>query len=340
MLELLKKLSMINGVSGHEEAVRQFILNEIKEHCTYELDPLGTIIACKQGKKRANKKILFAAHMDEVGLIITSITDEGYLRFAPVGGIDPRALYGIVVRIGDTIDGVIGGRAVHHLSAAEKEKAPGVTDMLIDIGAKKQADAKQFVSPGDFAAFKSDFYPFGDGFIKGKALDDRIGCALMIELIKSELEYDAYFTFNVQEEVGLRGAKVSASTVQPEIAIVLEATTASDLSGVTGEKRVCVLGGGPVVSFMDGRTIYDKGLFQLAFSTAQAQKIQCQTKTAVAGGNDAGAIHLAGNGVRTLAISLPCRYIHTPSGVAKVSDIDAMRKLLTALLPKLYDTVY
>lgn len=337
LFELLKKLCLTDAVSGNECGVRHVIENEIKGYCAFRTDPLGNLIVEKKGNKTPVKKVMLAAHMDEVGLIITGITDQGYLRFAPVGGIDPRVLYGTVVTVSGKVNGVVGGKAVHHLSASETEKAPGFDEMLIDIGAFNKEDASQYVKPGDFAAFHSDFYSFGDDYIKGKALDDRIGCALMIQLLKTELEYDTSFCFNVQEEIGLRGSRVSAFSVAPDIALVLEATTAADLNGVEGDKRVCVLGQGPVVSFMDSHTIYDRALFHLAFETAQEMQIPCQTKTAIAGGNDAGAIHLSGSGVRTLAISLPCRYIHTPSCVVMKKDIEATEKLISALLDKLYD---
>ena len=160
---------------------------------------------------------------------------------------------------------------------------------------------------------------------------------LMIELIKSELEYDTVFCFNVQEEVGLRGSKCTSYAVDADIAIVLESTTAADLDGVSGANRVCVLGDGPVISFMDNRTIYDRELFELGFAVAKENNIPAQTKTAVAGGNDAGAIQTSGDGARVMAISLPTRYIHSGASVVKASDIDDTRRLLKALLPKLTD---
>lgn len=185
--------------------------------------------------------------------------------------------------------------------------------------------------------FESVYYEFGNGFIKAKALDDRIGCMLLIELIKSEIEYDKYFCFNVQEEVGLRGAMCTSFAIQPDISVILETTTAADLCGVTGGDRVCVLGDGPVVSFMDGRTIYDKELYTLAMTAAKENNIKVQIKTAIAGGNDAGAIQTSGRGSRVMAVSLPCRYIHSGSSIVKSSDIDETRKLLKAVLPRLYD---
>ena len=333
---MLKNLCLLNSTSGDESAVRDFIINEIKDYCDYSVDALGSIIAIKKGKKRPAKTVSINAHMDEVGFIITGVTDGGYLRFATVGGIDSSVCLDRVVSIGN-IKGVIGDKAFHQLSADEKNTVPSFEKLLIDIGAKDKEDALKYVSLGDFAYFESDYYEFGDGYIKSKALDDRIGCMLMIEMIKSELEYDTTFCFNVQEEVGLRGAKCTSFSVQSDVSLVLEATTAADLDGVSGCDRVCVLGNGPVISFMDGRTIYDKELYNLAMTTAKENNIPCQTKTAIAGGNDAGAIQTSGKGSRVLAISVSSRYIHSASSVVKASDIDNTRKLIRELLPKLYD---
>lgn len=333
---MLKKLCLINAASGDEDAVREYIVEEIKDYCSYEIDSLGSVIAVKKGKKTPSKKICINAHMDEVGFIVTGITDDGYLRFSPVGGIDCRVCIDRVVSVG-SVKGVIGTSAPHLLSDEEKKACPSFDKLFIDIGARNKEDAEKYVRLGEFAYFESDFYEFGNGFIKAKALDDRIGCMLMIELIKSELEYDTTFCFNVQEEVGLRGAKCTSYAVQSDISIILESTTAADLDGVRGCDRVCVLGEGPVVSFMDGRTIYDKQLYALAMETACEYNIPCQTKTAIAGGNDAGVIQTSGSGCRVIAVSLPCRYIHSASSVVKKQDIDNARKLIKELLKKIYD---
>lgn len=327
---------MLNGASGDERAVRNFIINEIKDYCEYQTDALGSVTAFKKGKNRSDKKVMLCAHMDEVGFIITDIDSDGYLSFAPVGGIDPRAAAGSVVRI-NNVCGVIGLVPVHLLTQEEKKSSPPFEKLFIDIGAKNAEDARKYVSPGDFAYFTGEYTELGDGYIKSKALDDRIGCKIMIDMIKSELDYDTYFCFNTQEEVGLRGAQCTSYAVQSDVSVILEATTAADLCGVTGSQRVCVLGGGPVVSFMDLRTVYDRSLYSLTLKTAQESSIKIQTKTAVAGGNDAGAVQTSGKGSKVLAISVPCRYIHTASCVVKSSDIDETEKLLSALLPKLYD---
>ncbi len=335
---MLKDLCLLNGTSGDEVRVRDYIINEIKEYSTYEVDNLGSIIAYKKGKKKPNKTVCINAHMDEVGFIITGITSDGYLRFAPVGGIDTKVCLDRAVTVGENrINGVIADKAYHLLEDGEKDKAPSFDKLLIDIGAKSETEAQSVVSLGDFAYFESDYTELGNGYIKAKALDDRIGCMLMIELIKSELEYDTVFCFNVQEEVGLRGSKCTSFAVGADISIVLEATTAGDLDGVTGADRVCVLGNGGVVSFMDNRTIYDRELYKLAMNTASENNIPVQTKTAVAGGNDAGSIQTSGKGAKVMALSLPCRYIHSPSSVVKKSDIDNTRKLLKEILKIIYD---
>lgn len=335
---MLKELCLINGTSGDEGKVRDYIITQIKDYCEYSVDNLGSIIAYKKGKKAPKQKISINAHMDEVGFIVTGITDDGYLRFTSVGGIDSRVCLDRIVTVGKkAVKGVIGDKAFHLLSSDEKGNCPSFDDLLIDIGAISKDEAEQYVSLGDFAYFDCDYVELGNGYIKAKALDDRIGCMLMIELIKSELEYDTVFCFNVQEEVGLRGSKCTSYAVDADIAIVLESTTAADLDGVSGANRVCVLGDGPVISFMDNRTIYDRELFELGFTVAKENNIPAQTKTAVAGGNDAGAIQTSGDGARVMAISLPTRYIHSGASVVKASDIDETRRLLKALLPKLTD---
>lgn len=333
---MLKDLCLLNGTSGREEAVRNYIIEKIKDKCEYSVDALGSVIAFKKGKKAPDKKVLVAAHTDEVGFIITNITDDGFLRFAPVGGIDAAVVLGRRVDI-NGIKGVVGAKAVHLLSDDEKKNEPAFDKLAIDIGAADKAEAEKAVSLGDCAYFASDYCEFGDGFIKSKALDDRIGCMLMIELINSDLEYDTYFCFNVQEEVGLRGSGCSAYAVKPDVAVILESTTAAYIDGVTGGDKCCVLGKGPVVSFMDDRTIYDKQIFDLAFEVAKEYNIKIQTKTKIAGGNDAGAIQKSGAGCRVAAVSLPCRYIHSGSSVVKIADIEETRRFLPLFLSKLYD---
>lgn len=338
MLKSLEKLCQLNGVSGDEDKVREYILNEIKDYATFEVDNLGNIIAFKKGKSTPKNKLMISAHMDEVGMIVNFINSDGTLKISPVGGVDPRVVFGRQVLVGkNNIVGVIGAKAVHNLSADEREKAVTFDKMYIDIGCDSKEQAENIVNLGDSVYFSSDFVEFGDGFVKAKAIDDRAGCAIMIEMLKQELEYDTYFTFVVQEEIGLRGSRCAAFSVDPDYAIVIESTTASDIPSASGADCVCHLKKGPVVSFMDRSTIYNKELYNMAFEIAKNLEIPCQTKTRVAGGNDAGAIHISRGGVKTIAVSIPTRYLHSPSCVINKEDYFNSFKLVKALVDGIYN---
>jgi len=341
MYDLLKELCLINSISGDESAVREYIIKLIDGKCEWRVDPLGSLICFKKGRKAPEKKLMICAHMDEVGLIVTYIRSDGTLSFGTVGGIDPSVIIGRQVTVrssitGEEIYGVVGSTAVHNLSKEQREKAPRTDSLYIDIGAEDKADAEKLVAQGDCAYFVSDFTKLGERRIKAKAIDDRAGCAMMIEMIRGKLEYDTYFVFNVQEEIGLRGSTASAFAVAPDFAVVLESTTAADIDGSSGAKRVCELGKGPVVSYMDRSTMYDKELYRLAFDIAAENSLPCQTKSVVAGGNDAGAIHISGKGVRTIAVSLPCRYLHSPSSVIEYSDMENAMKLVALLAERIH----
>lgn len=331
MLETIKNLCLIDGVSGRENAVRDYIINEVSAYAeSIETDPLGNLIVFKKGKNTPKNKVMLDAHMDEVGMMITHINADGTLDFECVGGIDKRVMLGKPVTVGENkINGVIGVKATHMVPASEKLNMPST--MYIDIGADSAEDAREVVYLGDYACFNSEFVEFGDGFIKGRALDDRVGCAILIDMIKSDLPYDMYFNFAAGEEVGFGIAATAFYKVQPDYAIVVETTTAADLADVPESKKVCSLGNGGVVSFMDRRTIYPKELFDKAFELAEKKGIKAQVKAAVAGGNNAGAIHKTAGGVKTIAVSVPCRYLHSPSCVLKKEDIEESAKLIRAL---------
>lgn len=331
MRELIKKLCLLNGPSGCENSVSDFIENEIKGFGEVKKDGMGNLIVFKKGKKRAVNKLMCDAHTDEVGMIITSITDDGFLRFETLGGIQVSSLLCQRVLIEGKTAGVIGIKPVHLCKGEEKTTLPKVENLYIDIGADSKEEAEKYVSVGDFATFISDFTELSTDIIKAKAIDDRIGCAILISLLKQEAEYDFYATFTVQEELGLRGAKTAAFTVEPDFCICLEATTAADIDGVSEENTVCKLGNGPAVSFMDRSTLYDKELYSYALSSG----ITCQPKSAVTGGNNSGAIHLSKSGVRTLAISTPCRYIHSPSCIANLKDAENALLLTKYMINKI-----
>lgn len=333
MLTHLKELTALPGISGREEVVRAYIRRVAEQSpnpTAITVDPLGNLLVRVTGQQRAVRTVLFEAHMDEVGLIVTGITEDGYLRFAAVGGIDDKVLAGRCVIVnGHT--GVIGCKAVHHCDKEERAKPIPAASLLIDIGADSREQAATVAAIGDAVTFDSAFTALSGGRFKAKALDDRAGCALLLSLLSQPLPYDVTLAFTVQEEIGLRGAATAASTVRPAISVTVEATTASDIVGTPAGKEVCVVGGGAVLSFMDGRTMYDKALYDEIMTLAAARGIAVQPKTAVAGGNDAGAIQTAAGGVRVAAVSLPCRYIHSPSCVLDEADVKAARQLLTAL---------
>ena len=329
MVDLLKNLCLLNGASGDEKNVRDFIIGEIKDFCDYKVDNLGNLICFKKGEKTPKNRLMLDAHIDEVGIIVTAVTSDGFLKFDTVGGIDTTALMFKRVKIGNTI-GVISSKPIHLLSKDEAKKAPKADSLYIDIGAKDKNDALEAVSLGDTGVILSDFTVMGD-CVKSKALDDRVGCAVLITILKEKAEYDFYAVFSTQEEIGTRGARVAAFSVNPDFALVLEATTAADIAGVSDDKTVCNLRGGPAVSFMDRATLYDKELY----NTALQSEIPCQPKRMVAGGNNSGAIHLSREGVRTLAISLPCRYIHTDSSVANIQDMENMLRLTKYMMNRI-----
>ena len=353
MIRLLEKLCALNGVSGNEDEVREFIRNYASKY-TDEIrtDAMGNLIAVKraagakadnggtkaasQGSKASEAKasgtphLMIAAHMDEIGFIVRAITDTGYIKFSPVGGIDPRIAFNRKVQVADSkIPGVTGLRAVHMTPLEERSQIPQWGSMYIDIGAKDKAEAEKLVNIGDTIAFESDFVRFGskDDFIKAKAIDDRFGCAAMLKLIEKDLPMDVTFVWTVQEEVGARGAFGAAFSVKPDIALILEGTTSADLAGVPGHKKVTVLGDGPVLGFMDAGTIYDRGLFETLRELADENGIPWQIKGRIAGGTDAQAIQRSREGVRVANISAPVRSIHCPNSVARISDIKKSLRL-------------
>lgn len=329
MMQLLKTLCAIPGVSGDEDRVRAFLYEQAKPYAdSIRTDALGNLIVFKKGAKPTGNKLLLAAHMDEVGLIVTHVTDEGYLKFDFVGGVDRRVAIGKSVVLGDqSVPGMIGLKAIHLVSREERKKAPKTDAMYIDIGAKDKDEALKLVQPGTYGSFVGEPEEFGNGYLKAKAIDDRVGCAIMLQLLKEELPMDVTFAFTAQEEVGTRGAFGAAFSVTPEIALVLETTTAADLPNIDPHRKVCAPGKGPVISYMDGATIYDRGLFEQLRRLSQEHDIPWQTKEYIAGGNDARTIQRTKTGVRVAAMSAAVRYLHAPASVGSMKDFEDMLKL-------------
>ncbi len=333
-LETLKTLCDLPGVSSREDAVRDYIRAQAEPFAdSIRTDTLGNLLVFKKGRRTPPQPVLLAAHMDEVGLMVTSITKEGYLKFDFVGGIDRRVVIGKRVLLGERrIPGVIGLKAIHLTTAEERKKVPKRTELSIDIGAKDKKAAERLVSLGDVGVFDSIAEEFGDGMLKAKAIDDRVGCALMLELLKEPLPMDCWFAFTVQEEVGTRGAFGAAFSVEPGFALVLEGTTAADNPDAPAHLQVCSPGRGAVLPAMDGGTIYDRALWEKLRAYAGEHNIPWQMKELISGGTDARAIQRTKTGARVVAVSAAVRYIHAPAGVACIRDFDAMLALARGFL--------
>lgn len=334
MLDTLKTLCRLDGPSGFEDEVRNYILERALPHAESVItDSMGNLIVTKSGAKKDGPCVLVCAHMDEVGLIITGADDDGSLRFDFLGGIDRRVIIGKRVFIGKSkVPGVVGLKAYHLVDREEEKTVPKRTEMYIDIGCSTKDEALKLISPGDYVVFDSDVVEFGEGFIKARAIDDRAGCAAMLKLLESELPCNCAFAFTTQEEVGTRGAKIAAARVRPDYALILETTTAADLPEVSEGKRICRLGGGPVIPFMDKGTLYTPGLYRLLTELADKNGISWQTKTVIAGGTDASAIQRSGHGAAVAGIAVPVRNIHSPACVAKISDFEDIPRLARLFL--------
>ncbi len=337
MIETLKTLCYLSGVSGSENEVRDYILERIMPVADkVETDALGNLIVFKKGAKSIEKRVMLCAHMDEVGMIITNFDEDGYLKFEFVGGVDRRVVIGKKIYVGENrIAGVVGIKAYHLVDRDEEKKIPKVHEMYIDIGCTSRKEAESLVRLGDIAVFDDSVVEFGNGFIKAKAIDDRLGCAAMIKLIESDLPCDTYFAFTTQEEVGLRGATVAAYTIMPDLCIVLEGTTAADLPDVKPEKEVCKLSDGLVIPFMDKGAIYDRNLHKSITSLAEELGIKWQPKRFIAGGTDGAAVQKSRSGVATIGIACAVRNLHSPACIADSKDFDNMLSLTRCFLDEI-----
>lgn len=328
----LKELTELSGVSGCEYEVRNYIkvkLNEIG--CEYHIDKLGNVIAHNKGKK--NKTLMVAAHMDEIGLIVRYIDSKGFIMFRAVGGIDQRVLNSKVVEVGEKkIPGVIGSKAVHLMSDDEKGKALPIDKLYIDIGSSSKEETEKLVNIGDYVAFKSDYVEFGDNMIKAKALDDRVGCSAILELLSMKLDVDFYGVFTVMEEVGCRGAHAVTYALEPDLGIVIEGTVCADMPEVEEHSKSTIIGEGAAISLMDKSTVYNIDTVRNVVKIAEDNNITYQYRKSVVGGNDAGSIHKTKKGAKVVAISVPCRYIHSSVNVASKNDYNSVVQLTKMIL--------
>jgi putative aminopeptidase FrvX len=340
--ELLKKLTDASGISGFEDGIRNVIISEIKDHVDeIEVDNMGNMIATRKGKE-GGKKVMLAAHMDEIGLMVRYIDKNGFIKFSKIGGINDQMLLNQEVTVktskGDVI-GVIGSKPPHRMKSSEMKKVISYEDMFIDIGAADKEEAEKMVAIGDPILINQDFAELGKSLVKAKALDNRVGCAVLVEVMK-QLESNAtvYGVATVQEEVGLKGAKTSAFKVNPDLAIVLDVTISGDHPGIKEEEAPAKAGKGPVIVLADasGRGIITNlKVKELLISTADEEKIPYQLEVSEGGTTDASVIHLTREGIPTGVISPAARYIHTPVSVVNVEDVENAVKLIVAVLKRI-----
>ena len=331
----LKTLTEINAPAGHEQPIRRVLIDELKaKGFKPYIDRMGNVIVVKEGNGAAPRKsVMVSAHMDEVGLIVTGHTDGGFLKVNQAGGIDPRVLISKRVVVGDdNIPGVIGAVAIHLQSAADRARVMGYRDIAVDIGAMDKKEAERKAPIGTYISFDTPYVEYGEGYACGKAFDDRVGCWTILRLLDEELPCDLIAAFVSEEEVGCRGASGAAFSQEPDIGIVLEGTTCNDLGDIPEVAQVCKTGEGVAVSFMDGSSIANRDLFKKALEVGEKEGIACQVKASVSGGNDGGVIQRAREGIPVVVLSVPCRYIHSPSTVVKLSDVEAQFELCRALL--------
>ena len=338
---LLKELSEAIGVSGAEDEVRALILNAIKDHVEdIRIDPMGSVLAVKRGTKPSpdDPRIMIAAHMDEVGFMVMGVDGDGSVRVDQVGGFDARILPGLRVVIGkNRVPAVFGWKPIH---MGPWRNTVSLDRLRLDIGATSKEQTNGKVNLGDRVAFTTAYREQGRLAI-GKAFDDRVGCAILIDLIQGEpFPFDVHVAFTVQEEVGLRGAKVAAQAIQPDVAFVLEGTMANDLPVERDDpdapvlSPVTELGKGPALTIADRSVIVDRRLLDHLRAVAADEGIHYQYKQAMVGGTDAGVISISGAGVPSAVISVPCRYIHGPAAICNLDDVEAAARLLRTALAR------
>ncbi len=343
--ELIVNLSNLFGPGGFEEEVREFISKLVADLADeiYE-DTSGNLIVLKKGT--GDKRVMIDAHMDEIGLVISAIQGP-FLRFQLIGGYDPRLLPGqrvlIKTRKGTKVQGVIGTLPPHVQSAEEMRKAFDVLDLFIDVGALNEEDVKnKGISVGDPGILWEEAAIVDDDTIFGKAFDDRVGCAVLIKVLErikhTKLPYHLYFVFATGEELGLRGAKVAAYNVEPDFAISIEGTIAVDNPGMPSHKQPAHLGKGPVITLIDRSIVVNPRVARFFEQVAEKNGIPYQYKTPIFGSTNAGVVHLERGGTLAGVIAVPCRYIHSPLSIVKLTDFEQTVELVYNILVELPST--
>lgn len=327
---VLKTLTQLPGISGREEAVRNYLKGLLAPYadsvCT---DALGNLIFTKKGT--SNKNLLLCAHMDEVGLMVRFIDERGFIRFVTVGGIDPRTLLAQRVRVqtkNGPLLGIVGTKPAHITTETERSKAVPMADLFIDLGLPAD-QVKQLVKVGDFAVLDRPYEEFGADLISAKAIDNRGGVFIQAEVFKQLQDpyYTVHAVFTVQEEVGLRGATTAAFGIDADVSLCLDTTGAADIPGVAAQDYIVRLGGGVGITVLDAMTITPKSLFEALTQICETEKIAYQVRIAQRGGNDAGAVHMSKTGIPSCGLSLPTRNIHSNVEVCSKRDVEAMARL-------------
>jgi endoglucanase len=337
----LKQLSNANGVSGREDEVRKLLITMLQQAADeVTVDRLENVIATKKGKP-GKPTVMLAAHMDEVGLMIKTVTKEGYLKFAKMGGIDDRVLLAQKVQVltdkGD-LPGVVGSKPPHVQKEEERKKIVTYDELFIDIGAKNRDDVKAMgVHVGDAVAFDVEFASLTDDVVLGKAFDNRAGCAVMVEAFKQLAQTDCTVCAvgTVQEEIGTRGAGAAAFKINPDIALVLDVTIAGDVPGVREFDTTVKMGKGPALTVSDGGIVTHPKVLRWMIDTANENGLEYQLEAGLPGGTDAARIHLTREGIPCGGISIPARYIHSPSGIVNIKDLEACAKLTALVIQKI-----
>ncbi|MCK5848132.1 MAG: M42 family peptidase [Caldisericia bacterium] len=325
---VLKELCNLYGVSGNEGEVRNFIRNEIKDYVDeIKVDCLGNLMVKKRGRN-CSKQIMFLAHMDEVGLMVEKIEKNGTIKFQSVGGILPSIFPATNVKIlgKETLSGVIGIQPIH---LQKSVLSPIKMDSLyIDCGANSDTELNGKIEIGDYITFITKFSQLGDLW-EGKAFDDRVGCSIMIDILKENItpEFDTWFVFATQEEVGLRGSITASYHIKPDFALVLEGTTACDIPLVERNRYTTQLGKGPAISIAHNGLVFGKKVFTFLKNIAEQKQIPFQVKEKISGGNDATRIAKAEKGTFVGSVSVPVRYIHSPTSVMHPEDYINTQKL-------------
>ncbi len=342
--ENLEKLSNACGVAGREEEVRNLMIKLMRPYADeVVLDRLENVIAVKKGKK-TKPKIMLAAHMDEVGLMVKNVTKEGFLKFAKMGGIDDRILLAQKVLVHTSkgsLPGIIGSKPPHIQKEEERKKIVTFDKLFIDIGAQNRKDAaKMGVKVGDAVSFDVKYAKLGKDVVMGKAFDDRAGCAVMIETLKqlASVECTFYAVGTVQEEVGLRGAATATFGVDPDIGIALDVTIAGDVPGVSEFDTSLKMGKGPALTVADSGLITHPKVLRLLLDTAEENKMAYQLETGLSGTTDAARMSLTRQGVPSGTVSIATRYIHSPVGMLSMKDIENCAKLTALAIQKIQKT--